>query len=115
MEGLTKAEKFVMLRILGGFLDASRMASNEPRHWPADYGEDNILLDSLAIDVSEEIREMRKKRPEGFEPSQARAHLYFPLDTGTFNALGKSWKKYDEQLRYKAVQKPRKNGNGHME
>ena len=98
MEGLTKAEQFEMLRILAEFLDAAMRAADQPKHWPADYDRNGIMLHSLAIDVSEEIKDLRKKRPEGFEPPRVRAHLYFPLDMGTFNALGKSLREFDEQL-----------------
>jgi hypothetical protein len=116
MGGLTKAEQFEMLRMLADFLDATRKAANEPKYWPADYDRSNIMLYSLAIDVAESIENVRKKKAKDFEPPKSRAHLYFPLDEGTFNALGAAWKLFDEQLRYEYTQKKRKNGNGnHVE
>ncbi len=112
MDGITKAERFEMLGILADFLDSSRGAANEPKHWPADYTLGDFLLDSLAIDVSDLIHTLRKKRTNDSEPPQGKGHLYFPLDEGTFKKIGVAAKTFDEQINYQYKQKKRmKNGS----
>ncbi|MCP4647288.1 MAG: hypothetical protein GY852_06045 [bacterium] len=115
MSGLTKAEQFKMLGVLAQFLDSARKAANEPKHWPTDYALNNFLLDSIAIDVSDLIHRLRRKRTKDSEPPQGREHLWFPLDEGTFKGIGVAAKTFDEQLNYEYRQKKRMNGNGHGE
>lgn len=108
MDGLTKAEQFDMLRILGAYLRTVKKAANEPKNWAEGYTRDDIMLNSLAIDVSELLKEIRKLGKGNVGKSQG--HLQFPLDTETFKELGEAMKEFDELLTYEYRQKRRMKG-----
>ncbi len=111
MEGLTKAEQFDMLKLLAKYLEATTRAANEPKNWPDGHKREDIMLNSLAIDVSDRIKELREKRKKDATPPKGSEHLYFPLDEGTFQVIGAAAKKFDEQLNYEYRQKQRLKGD----
>ena len=108
IDGLTKAEQFDLLRILSDYIKAAKKAADEPKNWPEGYSRDDIMLNSLAIDVSEMLKEIRKLGKARLPENQE--HLLFPLDQNTFRELGEAVKEFDEQLNYEYKQKQRKTG-----
>ncbi|MBD3397689.1 hypothetical protein GF412_00995 [Candidatus Micrarchaeota archaeon] len=109
MDGLTKAEQFEMLGILANYLRSAKRAADEPKNWRNGYTRNDIMVSSLAIEVSELLQELRKLKKANVPES--RKHLYFPIDQGTFEELGKAVREFDEQLIYEYRQKQRIGNN----
>jgi len=108
MEGLTKAERFEMIQLLGHCLKATIRASDTPKDWPEGEGVNPgyFYLWGQSIYVSELISELVKAKGKR-QLGAGQQHMDIPLDTPTFELLIESYREYDEQFRYQLKQKGR--------
>jgi hypothetical protein len=108
MDGLSKDEQFSMLKILATYLRAATRAANTPKDWREGYDDRKIMMN--AIYASDTLKELAKLGKANLPEKQE--HLRFPLDQETFHAIRTAAKEFEEQLKYKYMQKARMAGTG---